>query len=375
MISIFTDTFFYLCSATEGKLQIKTMKQINKILIIRFRQIGDSILATSLCSTLKATFPEAEIHFLLNANIAPLYQGHPHIDKIITYDKNDNKPFISYLRKTWQTMHQNKYDVIIDMRSTIRTLFFSLFSLRTPFRIGYKKKYTHFLLSHSIDIKEKRRTLDMVQQDLLLAQPLSALKEIQYTNKFSLFLTEEEKMNFRNYMEHEGIDFNKPVVLIGVTTKLAHKMWNKEYMKDVLNRILTIHENLQLIFNYAPGHEENEAKEMYEELGRHKNIKINIQASSLRELAALCSNCSFYFGNEGGTRHMVQALQIPSFAIYSPSASKKTWLPANSVTASGICVDDVLSKEEQKNKSKEECYNAITPDKVFQQLNDMLKRL
>ena len=114
---------------------------------------------------------------------------------------------------------------------------------------------------------------------------------------------------------------------------------------------------------------------MYEELGRHKNIKINIQASSLRELAALCSNCSFYFGNEGGTRHMVQALQIPSFAIYSPSASKKTWLPANSVTASGICVDDVLSKEEQKNKSKEECYNAITPDKVFQQLNDMLKRL
>ena len=25
MISIFTDTFFYLCSATEGKLQIKTM--------------------------------------------------------------------------------------------------------------------------------------------------------------------------------------------------------------------------------------------------------------------------------------------------------------------------------------------------------------
>ena len=111
MISIFTDTFFYLCSATEGKLQIKTMKQINKILIIRFRQIGDSILATSLCSTLKATFPEAEIHFLLNANIAPLYQGHPHIDKIITYDKNDNKPFISYLRKTWQTMHQNKYDV------------------------------------------------------------------------------------------------------------------------------------------------------------------------------------------------------------------------------------------------------------------------
>lgn len=91
-------------------------------------------------------------------------------------------------------MHQNKYDVIIDMRSTIRTLFFSLFSLRTPFRIGYKKKYTHFLLSHSIDI-ESKRTLDMVQQDLLLAQPLSALKEIQYTtNSLSFSLKKKNEL-------------------------------------------------------------------------------------------------------------------------------------------------------------------------------------
>jgi len=47
--------------------------------------------------------------------------------------------------------------------------------------------------------------------------------------------------------------------------------------------------------------------------------------SSLRQLAALCANCSFYFGNEGGARHIAQALEIPSFAIYSPSASKSMY--------------------------------------------------
>ena len=45
------------------------MKPIKKILIIRFRQIGDSILAVALCSTLKKSFPDAEIHFVLNKNI------------------------------------------------------------------------------------------------------------------------------------------------------------------------------------------------------------------------------------------------------------------------------------------------------------------
>lgn len=42
------------------------MKPIKRILIIRFRQIGDSILAVALCSTLKKSFPDAEIHFVLN---------------------------------------------------------------------------------------------------------------------------------------------------------------------------------------------------------------------------------------------------------------------------------------------------------------------
>lgn len=51
------------------------MKPIKRILIIRFRQIGDSILAVALCSTLKKSFPDAEIHFVLNKNIAPLYEG------------------------------------------------------------------------------------------------------------------------------------------------------------------------------------------------------------------------------------------------------------------------------------------------------------
>ena len=55
------------------------------ILVIRFRQMGDAILATSLLNTLRHNFPEAQIHFVLNEKIAPLFQGHPSIDRIITF--------------------------------------------------------------------------------------------------------------------------------------------------------------------------------------------------------------------------------------------------------------------------------------------------
>lgn len=229
------------------------MKPIKKILIIRFRQIGDSILAVALCSTLKKSFPDAEIHFVLNKNIASLYEGHPDIDKVITFDKNENKPFTAYIKKVWQVTHQNKYDVIIDMRSTIRTLFFSLFSLKTPFRIGRIKGYTRFLLNYRTDTYSNSLTTDMVERNLLLAAPLEKIKPIQYTKEFRLYLTDQEKKDFRYYMEKEGIDFARPVFLIGVTTKLLHKKWNTEFMITTLKRILEEYKDIQMIFNYAPG--------------------------------------------------------------------------------------------------------------------------
>ena len=122
-------------------------------------------------------------------------------------------------------------------------------------------------------------------------------------------------------------------------------------------------------------HTEEDARNIYKELGCPERIKIDIQASSLRQLAALCANCSFYFGNEGGARHIAQALGVPSFAIYSPSASKSMWLPANSVLAEGISPDDILSPEQQATLTYEERFALITPEKVYGQLTSILRQL
>jgi len=351
------------------------MKPIKKILVIRFRQIGDSILAVALCSTLKKSFPTAEIHFVLNKNIAPLYEGHPDIDKVITFDKNENKPFYAYIKKVWQVVHHNKYDIIIDMRSTIRTLLFSLFSLRTPFRIGRIKSYTHLLLNYPIDTYNENLTIDMVERNLLLATPLEKVTSIQYTKDFKLYLTQKEKNDFREYMIKKGIDFSRPVFLIGVTTKLTHKKWKVAFMVATLQKILNDYKDIQMIFNYAPGYEEEDAKKIYKELEGTENIKIDIQASSLRQLAALCANCSFYFGNEGGARHIAQAVGIPSFAIFSPSASKSMWLPSNSIMAEGISANDILSLEQRRDLTYEQCFDIITPEEVYKRLQPIIEKL
>lgn len=351
---------------------METAKEIKKILVIRFRQVGDTILASAMCSCLKRSFPNAEVHIVLNSRIAPIFEHHPDIDKTITFSQEENKNFFKYISRIWSVMHSEKYDVIIDMRATIRTLLFSLFSLRTPIRVGRRKKYSTPFLTHCVDFPNN---IDMVRLNQLYADALSQVGTIIPVNDFRLYVSKDEKDEAYNYMQKEGIDFSRPIMLVGVTTKILEKRWNIDYMTEVIKRILERYKNLQLIFNYAPDREEEDAREIYNRLGKPEAIKIDVQCKSLRSLMALCSNCSFYFGNEGGSRHLAHALEIPSFAIFSPNANKACWMPKNSTPADGIEPCDIIKAEEAETLSREEMFNRITPDIVCERLFPLLDKL
>lgn len=346
-----------------------------RILVIRFRQIGDAVLATSLCTTLRRSFPGAEIHLVLNSGIAPLFEGHRDIDKVVRFAPTDNKPLGAYLRRISRVMKEGRYDMVVDMRSTVRTLLFSLLSPGTPWRLGRKKWYTRPLLNAVTENAAPELGLTMVERDLLLLKPLERYFDIDYCKDFTLDITEEEKGRFREKMKSGGIDPERPVVLVGVSAKLPWKRWRMDYMTETLRRLLAHRPDLQMIFNYAPGEEEAEAREVYRRLGEPDAVKIDIEARSIREMAVMAACCDFYFGNEGGARHIVQALGVPSFAIFSPSGEMETWLPVSSTPAEGISYKQTLPTDEIPGKSYGELMDAVTPDDVYPRLEKMIDRL
>ena len=57
-----------------------------KFLVIRFRQMGDAVLATALLNSIRRSFPDAGIHFvLIISQLADLFAGHPSVDRVIPF--------------------------------------------------------------------------------------------------------------------------------------------------------------------------------------------------------------------------------------------------------------------------------------------------
>lgn len=346
-----------------------------KVLVIRFRRIGDAVLTSSICTTLKQSIPDCEIHYVLNENIAPLFENHPDIDKLIPFSDEETHSLFKYIRKIRRIMKEGKYDIIIDARSTINTLFFPLFSMRSKYRIGLKKAYTNFFYNHRIVDNKSKSNNAIVKELLMMVNPLSQEYPINKNSFFRLNCTEEEIEKYRNYMVSKGIDITKPVIVCAVAARLEYKIWPLESMKETLQQLLDKYKDVQLIFNYAGEKEKAIASQLYEKLGCDPRIFINIEAKSLRELAAVFANSHFFFGNEGGPRHISQAFGVPSYAIFPPQVGVEKWIPNMEGQFRGIgpeMIDPGLAANEDV--PFQERFELITPKRVWEELDRMLEQ-
>jgi ADP-heptose:LPS heptosyltransferase len=85
-----------------------------KILIIRFSSIGDIVLTTPVIRCLKEQLRDAELHVLTKKQFAPLFQGNPHISRIIAIEKK--------IHEVMPELRSQKYDLIVDLHRNVRSL-------------------------------------------------------------------------------------------------------------------------------------------------------------------------------------------------------------------------------------------------------------
>src|SRR5438105_11556225 len=88
-----------------------------RILVVRLGAFGDIIHALPAVATLKHSFPQARLTWLVEPRWTPLLAGNPHVDRVVLLRRGSP----SGLVQTWRDLRAESYDLAIDFQGLIKS--------------------------------------------------------------------------------------------------------------------------------------------------------------------------------------------------------------------------------------------------------------
>lgn len=346
-----------------------------KILVIRLKHIGDALLSLPVCESLRRTFPQAQIDYLLYEHIAPLFKNHPAVDNVVTITPVDRKFMLGYFTKLL-ALRRERYDLVVDLITVPISVFITVFTGATE-QIGFDKgKWRSRLYKTRVP---HDRGSGWLESKLAILAGLTHPVVVDRTVRICLDPAEIEAMQQR--MQAAGVDTDKPVIMFSPISRLSLKNWPAEYFVQLIRQVLTDND-VQGILIWGPGEGDN-VRAIADRLQLPEKLFANIETRDLRQLAALAANCALFVGNDSGPRHVAEAVGTATFTIFPPDVRKTAWSPKLDSRHRALDMTDVLNIDDTEwlaqaagfHRDLEGYYRRITPGLVYEKLKPILAEI
>ena len=343
---------------------------MTKILVIRYRFIGDTILTIPFLRNLRKACPDAQIDMLVGPVSGDVLLNCPYIDNLIIFDttrkhkydssQEKRKSFFSYVN----LLRKNKYDKAYVLKRSLSSAALA-FLAGIKKRIGFDTENRGFLLTKRVPYVENRHEVECFL-DVLRHDNIST-----HDNYLENWLSPESEAKIDNIFDKLNIS-NNPKILIHATSGNESKQWPLEYFAKLVE-YLSNEKNIQIF--YAGTAKDSD---VYEKIHSLISAKLNIKPInlcgklSIQDSAALISKMNLAIGSDSGTLHIAASVNIPVIGIYGPMNPIKwqAWGDIHTALYSDMpCVPCGLRKKCPKNIA---CLKNITPDMVINNLKTYL---
>jgi len=289
---------------------------VHRVLLVRLRSIGDTVLATPSIFALKRFLPHAQIDILLEGWVAPLLSGFPDVDNVITLDRAS----VASRAQVARRLRQTRYDVAYNLHGgTTATLLTRASGAKH--RVGFKTyQYArlHNHLSPSPIMLWGRDKTHSVEQQLALV----GWTGVPVTDRPStcLGVSPEASAKIRDRLTAAGLNSNQSFALIHPAAAFATKQWAVEKFAKVIEDLAA--RSIPSVILVAPS--ERVLGFELEKLSSTPAIILN--DLTLPEVVALCGRARLFVGNDSGIAHVAAAMDTPSVVIFG-SSNRIHWQP------------------------------------------------
>lgn len=294
-----------------------------KILVIQQKMIGDVLISSIICDTLRKAYPKAQIDYLVNQSTTPVLEGNTAIDNLILFKDKQQSSFIGLIKFGLKIRKEN-YDIVIDAYSKLQSWIIVLLSGANR-KISYKKPWRTLLYTDNVLMAENPTSyLGLaIERRLSLLEPLELAIEKEVQPK--LFVNKKEQELAQQLFNQHALKKDRKTIMISLLGSEKLKTYPLSFMAELVDFIGQNYD-VNILFNYFPK-QIDDAKIVYDLCSKVTKNKIyfDLLGNDLRSFIAIMNNCDLIFGNDGGAINMAKALGKPSFIIFSPWIEKKIW--------------------------------------------------
>jgi ADP-heptose:LPS heptosyltransferase len=286
-----------------------------RILVTKFRAMGDTVLLTAALNELHRQFPSAQIHVAASEPWIWLLEGFPGVAKLwpVTWHQDRTSRTKAATRLAFQ-LRKERYDVVCGFHSSPTA---AMIALST----GAKTRAIHF---HSFKAKNLYSTVAVPGKGVMkpvIERDLDTIRGLGLdvpTGLMPKIYLKEEETEFAKE-EFKAWGFKNPVLGIALGASRPTKMWPLHRFAEVAQNWVSETKGGVLVIT-GPG-EENLIDEFFKAIPNEATVRNSIQVmppTSVRSLAARISQLNVLVGNDSGPRHLATALNIPTVTVFGP---------------------------------------------------------
>lgn len=320
--------------------------EVERILVIKPKALGDVIITTPIIRSLRRNFPKSFIAILVEEKYKEVIEGNPNLNEIIFLEKSIK--FISKIRK-------KKFSLVIDLFCNPRTALLTYLS-GAKIRVGFGlpiRKYAYNKIVNPLPRYVVEANLDC----------LRALGLPTYGSQLEIFCTSSDRDFVENWYKQEKVNRNKPMIGIGPGGGWQAKRWQPEKFAGVANKIKEKY-NAEVLLIAGPEDEEITNKVLNQV---KYNLKI-VREFSIKQLATLFSDLKLYICNDSGPRYIAIAANTPTVTFFGPT----NHINASPVDGKHLIarVDLICSPCNKLECDTHECMSLISVDDVLKLLDN-----
>ncbi len=329
----------------------------HNVLVVSNTGLGDTILSTPAIISLRNSFPEINITFMVNKKMFPLFDGFEFVDSFVFYSSG----FFSQLRII-NNLRKRKIDTIFLFHSNgPEDIFFSVFSgakniLKMTDNPNHKYKKI-FINSPNLTTKHDiEKKLDLVR----LFNPDKLYKKMLIPKHF--------------YSENSYLKKDPGIKYIGMQlgAQDIYKMWPIDNFICLAEKICKEFSNIKFVMLGSTKYEQNLVKKF--QLGfSGSDLIVNLCGnSSIKSLPKILNDLELVITNDTGTLHLAIALQIKTVSLFGPTDSRVFGPYQDLDIHKVIQKDGGFVNDLPKKQRSQEGMRLIKVDDVYCSIKDLL---